>query len=218
MKRTEHFQANAGTSLIELLIGLTMLTVVMGAIAQVGMSGTRLFREEVQRVWLEEAARTTLDRVHDELLACDLGSLSTFAAWPLWDSALTLDQPGSISRTTGTITWRSTRIELLYEEGEVNDGVDNNGNGLIDEGRVVLIRDWNGPDERTITLCHNVRELMEGEIFNGVDDNGNGLIDERGFCLDRQDSTLNMHLSLEGSDQDGRTRVRSLETSVWLRN
>jgi hypothetical protein len=83
---------------------------------------------------------------------------------------------------------------------------------------VALIKDWNGPSERTVILCRNVRELAEGETANGLDDNGNGLVDEKGLCFDLSEGNLSLRLTVERRDPNHQLVTRSFESSVWLRN
>ena len=116
------------------------------------------------------------------------------------------------------VSWEQNRLELRYEDDEVDDGIDNDGDGVVDEGVLVLIQDWMGPTEQEVVLCHGVREFLEGETPNMLDDNGNGLIDERGFSVDLDGENLTFRLSLERVDASGNTVIRTLESSVWLRN
>lgn len=208
----------AGYTLVEMLVALVLFSVIIGSIAMIGGMGTDLFKTSAARGVLEANARRALDRIRQELLSSDLSSLDTFPAAPLWDDGLTFDQPEEISTRSGSIDWSSTVIELRYEETETDDGIDNDGDELIDEGMVVLIKGWNDPEERTVVLARSVREYLAGETANGLDDNGNGLIDERGLCFDLADGNLSVHLTLERRDADHVLFARTLESSVWLRN
>jgi hypothetical protein len=105
---------------------------------------------------------------------------------------------------------------------ELNNGVDDNSNGLIDEGVLVRIEDFGGPDERRVVLARGVSELLEGEDANGLDDNGNGLDDEGGLAITIRTSgtrdALTLRLTLQGVDASGAILERTLETTVALRN
>ncbi|MEW6071147.1 MAG: hypothetical protein AB1726_00950 [Planctomycetota bacterium] len=72
--------------------------------------------------------------------------------------------------------------------------------------------------ELAIVLSRGVRELLAGEMPNGVDDNGNGLIDEAGFCANLREDALDLRLTPECTDAEGRPILRTMETSVLLRN
>lgn len=136
----------------------------------------------------------------------------------MWQAAIDFDRPGAMRASTGRITWSATRVEFRLEPGEVDDGLDNDGNGLVDEGELVLVRDAGGADELEIVLANGVREHLEGELPNGVDDNDNGLVDERGITFERVGSDLRIRLTLETTGRDGRILTRTLETTAWSRN
>ncbi len=208
----------AGYSLLEILVAAVLFSVLVGSIALIGGTGTRLFHTAAARGELEVQARRALGRIQEELLASDHSSLDTFPQAPLWDDRLVFDQPSEFSGRNGAIAWSSTVIEFRYDDGEADDGVDNDGDGLADEGVVVLVKNWNDPDERTIVLCHGVREYLTGETPNGNDDNGNGLIDEKGLCFDLAEENLTLRLSLERRDSEGWLAARTFDSSVWLRN
>ncbi|MEQ1892117.1 MAG: hypothetical protein ABL998_06210 [Planctomycetota bacterium] len=63
-----------------------------------------------------------------------------------------------------------------------------------------------------------MRELAEGELDDGDDDNGNGLVDEEGLSFERTGGRLVIRLSLESLDSNGNSLVRTVQTSVRLRN
>ena len=104
--------------------------------------------------------------------------------------------------------------------GELDNGVDDNGNGLVDECRIEFQPDVVGDPGLVIGWGSFVREYLEGEIPNGVDDNGNGLVDERGLCLtyDNASGVLTVRLTLERLDPLGRPLTRTVETAVQVRN
>lgn len=154
-------------------------------------------------------------RVSSELLASGAPGAPLPVA-PL--SAEGIEYRKSTGVVNGTVVWTAPhRIELQLEQGELDDGLDNNGNGLVDERVVVWTRELDGVEQRTV-LCHGVRELLEGEVENGLDDNGNGLIDEAGLCFEPVGERLLIRLSLERLDAAGRPFTRTLETQVRPRN
>ena len=109
-------------------------------------------------------------------------------------------------------------LAFQLETGEVADGLDNNGNGSIDEGQVVWTQNVGQPDQQSVTLCHGVSALLQGEVANLADDNGNGLIDEPGLVFSLDGNVLVIQLSLEALDPDGRLVVKSARTAVRIRN
>jgi hypothetical protein len=151
-------------------------------------------------------------------MVADLDSLAGFPASPGHDRTVTYDVIEDVSPADGSITWETRRLQHQYDPDDANDGLDNDGDGLIDEGRVVLIRDSGGADEQTVVLCSDVREYLEGESADGTDQNGNGLIDERGLCFELAAGRLTIRLTLEVLDAEGRHATRTVETTVHLRN
>jgi hypothetical protein len=109
-------------------------------------------------------------------------------------------------------------IGFEYEPGEVDDGVDNDGDGLVDEGQVVLTRNAGSANATRAVLVKNVAELLQGEDLNGADDNGNGMEDEAGFCLQRDGEVVHIRLTLESVDDTGNVLRRTTETSIRMRN
>ena len=82
----------------------------------------------------------------------------------------------------------------------------------------MLIRDDGGPTETRVVLCNDVRELAEGEQLNNADDNGNGVRDEMGFNVHRTGNILTLRLTLEENHEQAGTVVRSLSSTIRLRN
>jgi hypothetical protein len=104
------------------------------------------------------------------------------------------------------------------EAGENSNGVDDNKNGLVDEGQLLLTRNYLQANQQSVVLAHRVAKLLEGETKNNVDDNGNGLIDESGFCAFREGNLLRIRLTLQRSLRPGKIIQATVETGVRLRN
>ena len=208
----------AGTSLIDLMIGLSLLALMLGSLATASRSGTHLFQSGVVRSQLEVQSLRTLNKIRQELFVSELASIAGIAQAPFWDDQLEFDQPDDFSSEAGMLSKQAVRFELRYEDGELDDGIDNDSDGLIDECVVVLIRDAGGAGEQEVVLCRNVSEYLEGELPNGADDNGNGLIDEKGLCFDITGQVLTLRLTLADRDRIGNVITRTLVTSIWLRN
>lgn len=207
----------AGYSLIELLISVGLLGLVFAAAGLVSRTSQGVYRQSSQASALEARARQTLDRVVD-LLATMVRSLAfPDPAVPAWTETLDFQQAAGV---VGGVLQPGPPLRLLLEmdDGEVRDGADNDGDGLSDESRLVLLRDPDTADERRTVLCRGIRDLAEREVANGADDNGNAMADERGFCLQRQDDVLRVLLTLEELGEGGRPVVRSVTTSFRIRN
>jgi hypothetical protein len=111
------------------------------------------------------------------------------------------------------------RLLLEYSPGEVDDGIDNNQNGLVDECRVVWLENPDTVNERRTVLCNWVRETLEGETpGNNADENGNGLDDEPGLCFDFDGNRVTIRLTVERLSPEGFSIMRTLERTISFRN
>lgn len=217
--------ARAGFTLVEAVMATALLVLLMSSAILAAKGGQGAFRATQNATDVETRVRRALDRMAMELLS--VGDLSPIPSqfgtddltyWRVrpwdWDG----NGSGFGDSVAGlNVLWDDQdRLAFEYEPDETNDGTDQDGDGLIDEGCVVLTRDVGG-NERRIVLCSGVRELLEGEAANGADDNGNGVVDEMGFNIHRIGDVLYLRLSLEQPGETG-SIVRTLETSVRLRN
>ena len=205
-----------GYTLIESVIAVTLLGLVIGSITMVGRAHERAYHTAATASQLEAQAALAMERIMTDLriaaresITPDPGAVGTAGVQYVQAVGIAL---GEVELSP----LRAVRFE--YELGEIDDGIDNNGNGLVDEGRVVLIENLGEPNERTRVITRWVRELSGGEQDNGLDDNGNGLVDEPGFVLRRVDETLIVRLTLERRDVEGRTMSRTAQTSIRPRN
>jgi hypothetical protein len=204
--------------MVELVCATTVMTVVMAAAALVATSGTETAEASNVRADLERRARRTVDLVARALVHASADSLAAFAASPSWDDVLTVDRPEAVDPADGSVTWSAWRFALELAPGETLNGADDNRNGLVDDGVVVLTRDWGTPGATRTVVCTGVRRYLEGETGNGADDNGNGLVDERGLCFERVGSTVTVRLTLEKRDGKGQLVTATARATVTLRN
>jgi prepilin-type N-terminal cleavage/methylation domain-containing protein len=206
-----------GYTLVELSIVVALLGIVLTAMMTIGATSDRTYRTGATAAHLEAQVETALARVVGELQVARRSSLSPDPLPGAGSSSIEYVRPVSI--VNGIVQWSTTRrLALELETGETANGRDDNGNGLVDERRLVLTEDVGGPAEHKYVITRWVRSLAAGENANGADDNGNGLVDEPGFVVERFDETLVVRLTLEKLDGDGRLRERTAETSVRMRN
>jgi hypothetical protein len=208
----------AGFTLLELIMAGSLLALLASSALLAARGGMGAFRATQDASDVETRVRRALDRVVFELLSA--GTSELFPAWDDLDGDFGTDDLNFAKVTglagTAPVFGPVHKVALELAPGEANDGLDNDGNGLIDDGVLVLTRDVGGTEQRTI-LCRDVRRLLEGEIADGDDDNGNGVSDEAGFNVHRVGDVLFVRLSLEAPLETG-SIVRTLETSVRLRN
>jgi len=219
--------ARAGLTLVETVISVVLFLLLMSSAILAARGGQGALRSNQGATELETRARRALDRMAMELLGAGslepiapiLGSptvvYSQIRPWN-WDKLDANLGPGDGVAGLQPLWGLRNSLTLEMEPGESDDGVDEDGDGLIDEGQVILTLDLLGTP-RPVVLCNGVRELGEGEAANGLDDNGNGIVDEGGFNVLRTGDVLQLRLTLVDRIE-GETVVRTLETSVRLRN
>jgi len=208
-----------GFALIEVAVSLAIITVIVGSLVEVNRSTMNTFAQTSAATLVHTQARRALDRVAAEL---ENGELATLQPNPViagvsTDNIQFQTATGVDSATGAIVSSSTTKLAWVLEPGELNNGVDDNGNGLIDEGELVLIRNYLQANQQTIVLAHGVSKLLQGETANNADDNGNGLIDEHGFCIFREGNLLRVRLTLERSVK-GKVVMATVETGVRLRN
>ena len=206
-----------GFTLIELAMSVCFLVILTAGGAMLAQRSRGAYRATTDESGLETATRRAIDRVARELVSTGDAVLPPMLADDFGSSDFVYQQ--AIGLTGVDIDWGvPRRLAFEYAAGELDDGVDNDGNGLVDDGMLVLTRDDGGAAEQRIVLCHDVREYQPGEEPNGVDDNGNGVVDELGFNVQRVDDVLVIRLTLEQRDAADGLLTRTLTTSVRIRN
>jgi hypothetical protein len=200
--------------MVDLLIGMTLSTLLLLAIGLATRGSTDAFGEGLRASDLDTRLQRGLERLLDPLSEAQLSAFPVLA-----DGAATLTYHTAVSHDAdlGTQWGPDERIEWEREPGELDDGLDNDGDGLTDEGQVVWTLSPGTADERRVVVCRGVNELLDGELPNGLDDNGNGQRDERGFWIDVQGDVLTVRLNM-GAASGGRVLQRTMESSVRIRN
>lgn len=178
-----------GFTLLETLIALTVVGLVLGNIVMVTRSTSEAYDQEMSKASLELQLDQTLDRIALALMAASVSSLQPGVANPAFHSTLSYAQslgvqdgavvhgaPERISLRieNGEVVWLErpgepgermatwTRSVRAFLEGELPNGVDDNGNGLVDESglafviegslvRVLLTLEREGAGDRRLT-------------------------------------------------------------------
>lgn len=214
-----------GVTLIEVLIATLLLAVLVGSVGVATVSGSRTYEQGITSADVDGKARRLVDRLAREVLQASPGSLVLTPAVAFGgapdDGAIQLDYRPVDGFAAGALTLGPLRsIRLVTTPGEVDDGLDNNSNGLVDECRVVLVPDVVGAPGQAVGLTGFVREYLEGETQDDADQNGNGLSDERGLCFEYDDvgRVLTIRVTIERLTSQGTLVTGTAETSVYLRN
>jgi hypothetical protein len=201
-----------GFTLIEISIASGILAVVIGSITMMALASDRAFQTGTTVAHLEARASGAMALIVQEL------SIAQHPA-AIGPDGDTIDYFQAVDFIAGEPELTlPRRLAFEYEAGELDDGVDNNGNGLVDEGQVILTTDVGAATERRRVLTRWVPEMLAGELENGVDDNGNGLVDEPGFTMVQAGETITVRLTLQRVNSGGLSMSRSSVTSTRLRN
>ena len=155
--------ARSGLSLVEVAIGLALLAVVGFQAAEIFHFSAKSQSEGVSTLALDEHARSVIERITFAVMGADPESLGPEVG-PRWD-ADTLRyrvnlgiQDGEVvwgdseeiglTDSVGQVAWRQRPDELderrviwsnavrPFLQGELPNGVDDNGNGLVDESGI----------------------------------------------------------------------------------
>ena len=108
--------------------------------------------------------------------------------------------------------------ERSSEPTDPEDGTDNDGDGIVDEGIVVLRLSAGEPNEYRVVLARGVARYLEGETPNGVDDNGNGQVDEKGLFMQVRNGAIYVNLTVQRMGRDRQPIFRTVRTAVAMRN
>jgi hypothetical protein len=137
---------------------------------------------------------------------------------PLGASAMSFRE--ATGYASGAVTWSNTaRLEWQADPADPTNGVDDDKDGLVDEGQLVLRIDYGLSSERRVVLATRVPRYLEGETGgNGVDDNANGLVDEQGFSISRSGRTLTLRLTLARVARGGTVVQRTVTGTIALRS
>lgn len=207
----------AGVSLLETVVALMLFGVAAGSIALVHRTSSQALETGAESSTLNESARQAMERIAVRLPSANRDLVSPTPEAPFYASSL--DFTPCEGYANGAVQWGTPeRIAFEYTSADPDDGEDNDGNGLVDDGQVVWTRDPGGPDEVRQVLCRHVPELLEGELPNGEDDNGNGLEDEMGLAFDFRGNTVTVRLTLQIVDRQNQRLTRTVTRALAFRN
>ncbi len=214
--RTPH-PSRAGLGIIELSLAITLLTILMLAITMTTRTASTSYSQSALIESVEVRAYRLIDFLSEKISQATWASLEpSIAPAPL--GSFNNIRYRRIVDTAGMAVAEgdAETFNLVPQDGEIDgDGIDNNGNGLIDE----YMATWSSAN-KTVVLARGIRNRLEGEIGgNLLDDNGNGLQDEAGLVFVRDDNNLiTIRVSVQGTDSEGRIQTKTVETSVHIRN
>ena len=214
--RRRSSRSRRGASVLEVTIAIALMGLAMGAVATTGDSMKSAYRTADAVSVGDQRARTAIRRIDEILAVADASSVTPRIEAPFSSTWIEFDTIAGFEGATA-VAGDTQRLELRYSPGELDNGVDDDGNGLVDECQLVWIRNVGQPDESESTICTSLSEYLGGETLDGADENGNGLADERGFCIEDDGGLLRVRLTVEIRTAKGLRVLRSVERTTALR-
>jgi hypothetical protein len=211
-------RARRGVTLVELMIAAVVAFIVMGGAVALLAAGSDLSRGAGGRVALDAHMEQVLHEIGEKLRLTSPDRVTPGTGAPGSSTWVGFQRPTGI--VDGALVWGSPeRIARLPEPGEPIDGMDNDGDGLVDEGQIVWIRDVGLASEKQVVLARGVPAAGAGEILgNGVDDDGDGLVDEGGLAFVLWDGRIEVQVTLATADANGAMLRRTGARTIDFRN
>ncbi len=218
MKTSRATTGQRGFTVIELIASVVLFAIVILVALQSSLVSGRVTATLVTTSELDVQAHRVLDQLTEEFLQARAETLSPEAPGAPYGAA-SMSYERAEATASGDITWSTTRrVEFIQSAADALDGLDNDGNGLVDDGEIWLVTDAGLPGERRALLARHVAGFLGGEQENGLDDNDNGLTDERGLSFEMRDGALLIRVSLQAVDPKGGVATRTAATAIRLRN
>lgn len=179
-----------GVTLLELLIAAAILAVIGAMMMSILLTTSNTYNSEVSAVTLDQNGRWAMDRITEDVRGAVASTRQIVVTGA--DTSVTFRPNvgyfGGALQLGNPITYK---VQLM--PGEIDDGLDNNGNGLIDERQLVRIQ-------------------------NGVTTAISPWVQKGGFRVVDLGQSLSITLVLEKTDGAGKTNQRTLTSQVQFRN
>ena len=206
-----------GFTLVELALVAALTGSILGSVIFVFRSSARACQVGSTAGHLEAVVNRTLDKIADRLQASSHTTVVPSLATPF--SSPQIDFQRTTGFVAGVVVWSPTeRIGFQLRPTEVNNGVDDDGDGIVDDGRVAWTQDVGLASQSTAVWADGVTEYLQGELQNNLDDNANGLIDEAGLCFTVDVSSVVVRLTLQSRSVNGVLITKTVQKRVFFRN
>ncbi|MCP3917478.1 MAG: prepilin-type N-terminal cleavage/methylation domain-containing protein [bacterium] len=193
-----------GFTLVEIVIAMTILTLVVINISMVTEGGSRAARAGAFHSKLEDEADLTLDRISLALMSSSAASVYPQTPAPAYTSEVNYSISLGVGAGGEMISGDLERIQWTRKPGV--------------PGRVMWIENPGLANERHVVWSNWVPAVYQDEILNGNDDNGNGIADETGLAFDIDGPEVNIHLTVERLDPNGVPTPTQRRVNVTCRN
>lgn len=196
--------SRAGFTIVELLIAFAIFGLLLVNVWMVMKASKSAAESGIFRMSLDDELNLTVDRISLALMAANNDDLELDATEPfttdrvVYSSSLGLNDGEVVRGPVEEIQWLPT-------EG--------------DDGRVVWSEEPAEAARREVNWSRNVPDVYEGESDgNGVDDNHNGVADEGGLGFTREGSRVEIYVTIERVNSEGKRVPNSTVRPVTCRN
>jgi hypothetical protein len=194
--------ARAGFSMLELIIGTSILALILGNIVMLQGATGNAYESGVFGSALEESAEITMDRIALAIMSTSVDRLEEVLTAPSFVTAIEYEVVTDVVDGI-PVVGLPERIELDSPNG-----------------KILWTRNPDEPDEMQLIWSKWVPVLLEGEgaVPNGEDDNDNGVEDEGGLAFNRDASQITIRLTLSRTDSHGVEYTRTRSRRITCRN
>ena len=204
----------SGMTVVEVAIAATVFAVLLGGVMRSMQSASGLMESTSAVLEIDRKARKLGQELRTTLENASAGTV---------DPIFPLPGPGDPSpyqtdvRFNEIVDWSGgavvlgpeQRLFLRMETTELDNGRDDDGDGLVDELEVVHVPDAAAASPVELVLARGVLKWFPGEAGSGADDNGNGLGDEPGVSIAESGGRLTVRWALGVGDDGGTLQVRT---------
>ena len=196
--------SRGGFTIVELLIALAIFGLLISNVWMVTKAGKSAAESGIFKMSLDDELNLTVDRISLALMAANNDDLELDATQPF---------------TTDRVVYSSS---LGMNDGEVVRGPIEEIQWLPtqgEDGRVVWSEEPVAAARREVNWSRNVPNVYEGESDgNGVDDNDNGVADEGGLGFTREGARVEIYVTIERVNSEGKRVPNSTVRPVTCRN
>lgn len=205
----------SGLSALEMVVSTAILVVVLGISAGTIVRATSTQAAAVSRNEIERRSAAAIERLAALVADCGGSTIVGVATLPSGTDSLTFRPRAAWS--SGAVQYGPPlTVQWEIDPAETANGSDDDGDGFVDEGRVVWQSGTVGALKRTV-LVQNVAAWLEGETGgNNLDDNGNGVVDERGLSFVAGNGSLTVRLTVLRRGADGQVLQETTQAVLRL--
>src|SRR5262245_47463761 len=135
--RPRRHGSRQGFTVMEILLGVVLLAVVSTPVALAVGGAVRAYRSESAVARLDGRAQDAIAQITERLQQADQAAV-TPAGVAAPASTAVIDFQRALDFVDDAVVWSNPeRLALEADPGDPADGLDNDGDGMVDEGRVV---------------------------------------------------------------------------------